>query len=375
MPTNPKPVTKPPSPPVVAPPVVAPPVVAEPVGTKSNIEREVPQWLLLQAKSHLRNVWQAFRGPQYQLLSNFTRDLGVCVRSSAEIITGLELCIRAIRKTPLGMSWRDAPQQIRLGHSLTAALKPGAEYLPPFVLPVIKAGEDAGRLDDALEFLHHHCKLLASPASSLRNLWLFPVIVLAFGSITKVLIFLLMGSIGGAATTLLIEGFGWLQFVIIVAVIMLPPVKFFIDGVKLHAPFLGDFEKDIAMHRFFRIMALLYCVSGQRVEDMIRPAAEAVGNRAARIELLKAAKAIENKQSISDAFRYVTILSDEQKTTIEVGDMGGTLELAFEDISNKSGGSMVAKIGYVQPFLMRIVVFSTVLTIMGTIAMVAFSQR
>ena len=54
---------------------------------------------------------------------------------------------------------------MRRGETLTEALSGAEELLPPFYLPVIQAGEQSGRLAEALEFLESHCSLLAGPAS------------------------------------------------------------------------------------------------------------------------------------------------------------------------------------------------------------------
>jgi type II secretory pathway component PulF len=332
-------------------------------------ENELPKWVLRKLWVFLQNVVHVARPPQYESLARFSHDLGLCVRTSAEIVRGLEICLKAFRGTRLGNSWSGAVQAVRHGSSLADALSPGAHLLPAFYLLVIKAGEQSGRLDDALAFLESHCKLLAGPASALRNLWVFPVLIILVGSILKVVLASFLVSPVAGLSLLVWEAVSWLQLGVIVAVVFMTPVRYFIDQIRLTIPLLGNLEREIALHRFFRVLALLYSVGGQRVEVMIHTAADTVSNHAARLELLKAATAIEQGHTIPDAFRAVTLLTTGEKGTIETGELSGTLEKAFDRISDETGASMIAKLKLIQPFLVRIVisavVFSVCVTLLG----------
>ncbi|MFK8115198.1 MAG: type II secretion system F family protein [Rubripirellula sp.] len=335
-------------------------------------ENELPKWLLRKLWSAMRRMALAARDPQYNLLSRFAHDMGMCVRSTGEIVRGLEICIKSVRGTRLGKCWSGAVDAVKRGVTLTEALRPGADYLPPFYLQVIKAGEQSGRLDDAFEFLETHCKLLAGPASALRNVWVFPVAIILLGSIIKVVLAVALVSFGDAIQLLVAETAAWIQFAIIVAVATLTPARYFLDQVRLSIPLLGALEREIAVHRFFRVLALLYSVGGQRVEDMIETAAGTVSNNAARLELLKVARAIKQKHTITEAFGGLTVLTEDEKLTIGGGETSGTLERAFDRISDDTGASMVAKLKLIQPFLVRIVMgavmFSIALTLLGLLA-------
>jgi type II secretory pathway component PulF len=254
---------------------------------------------------------------------------------------------------------------------LTDAFQPGAEILPPFYLPVVNAGEESGRLVEAFEYLERHCKLLNGPAATLRNLWFYPVVILLAGSIIRVLMYLVSGSILDAISTFFTELFGWLQLVLIVAIVMLSPARYFIDRLRLSVPLIGELEREIALHRFFRVMTLVYSVGGHRVEVMIQTAAATVGNRAARIDLLKAADAIEQHATISGAFRQVPLLTEQERTSIEAAETSGTLEQCFDRISDETGASMVAKLNYVQPILVRIVMALVVFSLLTTLLSLA----
>ncbi len=329
-------------------------------------ENELPKWLLRRLRFHARRALLAIRPPPYKLLARFSYELGTCARSSADMVRSMELCLKPLRGTRIGEHWSGAAEQIRRGQSLHAALRPAEDLLPPFYLPVIEAGEKSGRLDEALYFLERHCNLLAGPAAALRNVWLFPVAIMLFGSLIRFFLFLVMGSAGQAFDFLVAELFSWGQLIFIIAVAMLTPVRYLVDQLRLSLPLIGPLEREIALHRFFRVLSLVYVVGGHRVEVMIQTAAKTVTNHAARIELCKAATAIEQQATISDAFRRVNILSEDEKTSIEVGEMSGSLEVVFDQISEDTGESMVVKLQLIEKFTVRIVMYVVMMSIIWT---------
>lgn len=330
-------------------------------------ENELPKWLWRQLLVGVRRLARAIWPPPYKQLARFSHDFAMCAGSSADLTRGLELCLKPLKGTRLGNDWSTVVPSVRAGSTLADALRPGDRCLPPFYLPVVSAGEQTGRLAEAFHFLESHCNLLAGPSNAIRNLWLFPIVIMLCGSLLRVILYLVLGSFAGAASLLIQEIFSWGQLLVIVAIVMLTPVRYFFDQLRLSLPLIGPFEREISLHRFFRIMALMYSVGGHRVEAMIRTAATSVSNQAARVEFLKAATAIEQQESVPDAFRRVSILSDDERSAIETGELSGTLESTFEQISDDSGASLTAKIKFIEPLLFRIVMFMVVLSVISTL--------
>ncbi len=311
-------------------------------------------------------------GPQYKRLARFSHDMRTCTRSALDVTRALELCLKPLANCRLGARWASAASRVRDGASLAEALQPGEKLLPAFYLPVIEAGEESGRLDEAFAFLERHCSLLAGPAAAIRNLWLFPICIMLAGSVIKLGLNLAFGSFASAATTFGAEMVSWLQLGIMVAVIMLTPLRMLFDQARLSIPWLGDLEREIAVYRFFRVMSLLYGVGGGRVEAMIRTASKTVTNQAAREDLLKAASAIEQNATVGEAFHRVSLLSEDERGTIDVGELSGSLEDCFEQIADQAEASMMSKLAFLQPILTRlvtgIVAFSIITTMFALIA-------
>ena len=350
------------------------PPIASVSKTNPFPENELPKWLLRKGWDGIRGVYRSGRGIPYGKLSEFSFNLRTCAQSSADIVRGLELCLKPMRGSTLGDRWSGATDALRRGKSFADALSPGEDLLPPFFLPVIRAGEESGRLVDALQFLETHCKLLAGPASALRNVWLLPLAVFFAGSILKFVLVLAMGSGGLAMSGLWQETISWAQLAFFVAIATLTPAKYFIDQARLALPLLGPLEREIAAHRFFRVMSLMYEVGGHRVEQMIETSAKTVSNNAARLDYLRAARAIEEKESIPGAFRRVVILTQNQQASIETGDLSGKLESVFEFISEDTGASMISKLKLIQLIATRIAMAFVMLSIFSTLMSLAFAM-
>ena len=321
-------------------------------------------WLQAMGKDAARRFYLALRGTDYRSLAQFSHDFSVCMKTVADVEKALKLCIRPIRSTPIGKRWSDAATTIRQGGTLTDALQPAGEVLPDFYLPLVAAGERSGRLAEVFQFLEEHCKALCGPLATLRHTWLFPLAILVAGSFIRVLLYLMSGAVLQALVITLGELIDWALIAVVVGLVILTPARYFVDQVRLSLPLLGDLEKDIVIHRFFRVMSLVYAVGEHRVESMIRMAAETVSNRAARLDLMKAAVAIEEQATLTEAFRKVGFLTAQTHTAIEVAEISGTLENAFEQISNDAGAAMIAKLKYVQPIMVRIVMALVVVSIL-----------
>ena len=338
---------------------------------KITADGELPRWLISKTKIALRHFWRAIRGHDYRLLAQFSHDFGTCLRSSGDVERGLDLCLKPIRRTPIGKHWQESVEKLHAGSTLAEALAPAKEFLPCFYLPVVAAGEDSGRLVESFEYLERHCRLLAGPASTLRNLWAYPLAILILGSVLKVLITFFAGSLLATLSTFFAELFSWLQLALLITIVIISPARYFIERLRLSLPIIGELDREIALHRFFRVMALVYSVGEHRVERMIQTAAQTVGNRAARTDLLKAADAIENQATISEAFRKVPILRQKDFGSIKVGEESGTLEKTFDQIADETGASLIAKINYVQPILVRIVMALVVFSLLTTLIRLA----
>jgi type II secretory pathway component PulF len=324
-------------------------------------------WLQGMGKDAVWRLYLALRVTDYQSLADFSRNFGVCMKTVADVENALKLCIRPMRKTLIGQRWSSAVDTIRQGGTLAEALKPASEFLPDFYLPLVTAGEQSGRLAEVFHFLHEHCKALSGPLASLRHTWLFPLTVFVAGSLLRILLCLFGGNLL-LAIQIAFRGVIDLSFLaIVLGLVLLTPARYFVDQMRLSLPLIGDLEREIAMYRFFRVMSMLYAVGEHRVESMIQLATNTVSNRAAQLDLRKAALAIEDQSTITEAFRKVGFLTSQTQATIESAESSGTLENGFRQISDDAGAAMIAKLKFIQPILIRIVMVLVIISTLATL--------
>ena len=279
----------------------------------------------------------------------------------------VELTVRTMKGTAIGKAWRNAHLTVRDGDSLTTAFSPAHHVLPPFFLPVVRAGERSGRLDEAFAFLEEHCKLLSGPASAVRNLWLIPAVIMMAGTVFKIVLVTAL-SPGDAIETFVTEAMGWLKLIAVVVILLVTPLRMLIDRVWLLIPWVGKMAREMAVHRFCRVLSLVYAVGEHRVEDMIEMAADAVDNWAAQVDLMTAAGMIREGHTIGEAFQIVNTLTVEEKSAIDAGELAGTLEASLQHIADQTGESLVFRAGVIQPILSRLVMAGTMMAILASLA-------
>lgn len=276
----------------------------------------------------------------YEKLGRFAGNLATCLEAGVGIEKGLRSSKRSLGPTRFGGAIETAEIRVRQGATLHDALATEAAPWPPFYLPILDAGERAGRIDESLRFLERHCKLLARPATAISNAWQLPLAVMLIGTIVN---------LGVAAFTLPVYGVfqavigslrGYAMLAVIAIVLVAPPFRLLVDPLKLKLPWLGEAERELAMSRFFQVFAMLYATGGRRVESMIRFAASSVSNVAVRKDLLQAAAQIEQGETLSQAFEATRYVTPSEKEVITDGDVAGKLEQAFERIAYETGESL-----------------------------------
>lgn len=315
-------------------------------------------------------------GPKITLeqLSLFCGNLATCVAAGLDIPNSLRTCHRSSPSPVLKEILEPAAERTAQGMELSDALQPWKNRFPAFFLPVLRCGEQSGRMDQTLRYLERHCRLLARPARTMRNTWLVPLCLMLGGTAVCTVAYVVLAPLALTMRYLLDS----LMFYGVVAVglwavFYVPQVKPIVDQLKLAIPVIGSAERELTLNRFFHAMNLLYSTGGRRVEEMIRLAAESAENLALRGDFLRAAQVIESGGTISEAFSALTLLPFDYKTTIVAGDEAGKLETAFDTVCRLSAESVQFRLAAFQALFFRVVaasvVFSTVMTLYGLMMM------
>lgn len=311
--------------------------------------------------------------PPYDKLANFACNLATCLEAGVGIEQSLKTASRSLGGTRLAPALEVSLMRVRRGNSLAEALAAIEWGLPTFFVPMIQAGAQTGRTDEALRHLERHCRLLVAPSKALRNVWLIPLALMLFGSLIQLAAHVLFmpwtTTLGFVFHTLA----SYAMYAVLAFVVVSSPVKPMIDQLKLLIPIVCDVERESAVSHFFHALAMLYAAGGRRVESMITFSSRTVSNEVIRKDLLEVVERIEQGDTIAEAFRKSPHLSHHEQELIESGELSGTLEQSFERIAVDAAEKLRFRLGIFQQIFTRImasfVVFSIAMTLMSLLRM------
>ena len=304
--------------------------------------------------------------PPYRQLALFAGNLAFGIESARSLPRAFSIALRSLHHTRVGRSLHDPVETVRAGATIADTLKQADKFLPPFVIPTIQAGEETGRLEESLRFLEHHCRLLSGPALIIRNAWLVPLVILFIGDLAAVVLSLAIGAIPLAAQLLVSSTIKWVLVSGLIWCVHRPVVKPYFDRIRLSLPWYGGLAKDIASHRYFRVLGLLYGISNAPVDRMLDTAAASISNRVAQAEFRKPAEGVRAKETIAESFQRASgLLDEEQQTSIAAGEQGGKLEKVFNQLADDSGNQLQRKLKLLEQFTYRLATLIVVSTIIS----------
>lgn len=305
--------------------------------------------------------------PPYEALSRFCSSLATCLEAGVGMDRSVESSVSMLAPTRLAAFTDGMTQAVQTGTPLSEAMSVAERALPAFFLPMLQAGEETGRLDDALRYLEHHCLLLAGPARALRNLWLAPLIIAIAGTAIQLAIYFSYApwSVSFAFLFACLRSYALLAIIAWISVSS--PVRPLLDRIAVVLPGFRFIAREIANNRFFHAMSMLYAAAGHGVDEMIRLSAKTVRNRTLYADFLLVAAGIERRESIPAAFEQSKYLPRDAKDWIESGDLAGTLERCFERISKEAADALAIRLAVYHDVSVRIMTMLVIGAITATV--------
>lgn len=307
--------------------------------------------------------------PRYDKLAHFAGNLATCLEAGVGVEKSLQSAGRSLARTPLGPALQVSLTRVSKGVTLAESLAAVEWGLPKFFVPMIQAGEQTGRVDEALRHLERHCRLLVAPTNALRNAWLLPLALMLFGTLVQLAAHVLFMPWTATLGFVFHSLASYAMLAALVFVVVSSPAKPIIDQLKLLLPVVRDVERESSVNHFFHALAMLYAGGGRRVESMITFSARTVSNEVIRRDLLAVGRRIEQGDTITEAFRKLQYLEQHEQDLIESGELSGTLERSFERIAVDAAEKLRFRLGIFQQIATRImgsfVVFSIAMTMVS----------
>ena len=343
-------------------------------------------------RSPLKNILQKFgfaqRLPLYPTVV-FFRQLSTLVKAGITLNVALETLSRQEVDQRVDRAVHDLQKGIREGKSLAQAFESRGELFPPLVVPLVKAGEISGTLDEMLERLTLHLERELSLLRSWRQAAAYPILIfvvcaiLTLGLVTYVFP-TFIGMFKGLSVELPLATRALITItetvrnpVVVMPVLLAGVVGLYLcwlhfktpvgrrqwDWIKLEMPYLGPISKKIAFSRIARTFGVLLS-SGVTILVAIKVAGQAAGNSVVKDALERIAFEMKEGAKFSDRLACSELFPTVFVQLVQAGEESGELPVQLERLGDI----------FEEDVLLSMAVFTSLIepvmiTVMGAIVM------
>ena len=290
-------------------------------------------------------------------LNKFTRQLATLMKTNVPILRALALIGDQPGSRALSTVAAELAEDVRQGRPLSESMAQYPKIFDAMYLNMIKVGERGGVLGKTLENLAEHREKELETRRGLQAAIAYPAFVVLVAALSVfVVITLFLPRVVGIfretegglplPTEILIGisdfmSNNWYWFVIFILFIFAlagrnrrgSRQKMLIDFVTLHTPGLRGLVRNAEIARFARTLSLL-TETGTSVHEALQLATETVTNDALRVKMAEAAERIvERGETLSASLSKINVFPKFAINMIAVGEEGGDLSLALEELS------------------------------------------
>ena len=306
-------------------------------------------------------------GGVLQHLEAFSGLMARCLGSGMQPARALELCgsRSAWRRLP---KWSDnARAQILQGDSLGDVVLAHGSPFPRFYAATVRGGEQAGRLSEAFDDLAAYCRRLLPIASGVRQLWLYPVIIFAFGWLVRAAMLAWFGQGHRIGYMILREIMPCVLVVLAVYVLRRwRPMRRAWYGLKLNMPVVRAVELAWATNLFLRNLSLTTGMGNTSVVTMLTMACDGIANDVIRDDFMRARRLLAEGHSWEDALGWCKFLAPQYREAVAVGEHSGNLPEALADAARTAGEELVFRLGVLNRIIQRLMVLAVYVAIIVT---------
>ena len=301
-------------------------------------------------------------------LEEFSYSMAKCLSSGIGVAKSLELSGLSSESKSLRRCVRQAIGHVNEGATLSGALGTCKKIWPHFFVPVIRCGEESGRIVEAFNYLCDYCRKLIPAAEIVRKTWLYPVVLIIFGWSVRCGLYLVFDSVQRAGMFFLDT---FVKFGVVVAVVavflQLDIVKTVVDLIQLQLPFIREAMVDFSTDLFFRTFNLMYRTGGIHMAKMVEMASQTLGNSVVRKDFMRSYNKLLAGGSVQDGFAGSKLLKDVYKKEIAVGSLSGELDRSLDTITRISSQTLTFRLTIFTNIFCRIISYTVAMGIVATI--------
>ena len=291
-----------------------------------------------------------FRRVGLQELALMTRQLATLIGAGLPLVPSLSALVTQIRNPLLKTTLAQIREEVNEGNSLTQSMSHFPKVFPPFYINMVRAGEASGTISLVLERLADFQEGQQDMKTKIRSALAYPLFMFFIGS--GVLFFLVTFVVpnitnifremhqtlpGITVFLIVVSGFmkslWWILLLILLAGIVgvryaiqkTEQGRHFWDRLKLNAPLFGGLNRKIAVARFSRTLGTLL-QSSVPLLSALEIARNVVDNRVIADQIRRAAKDVEEGQSLSAPLSRNGFFPSIAVEMISVGEQSGNME-------------------------------------------------
>ncbi|MFN3421297.1 MAG: type II secretion system F family protein, partial [Armatimonadota bacterium] len=352
-------------------------------------ERGIQPTLLRPVQQRAKVSWWARTvGLRPSVLAQFFHNLYQSVRAGVPLRDALETIANA--PTPLSPVARHAAKRVTAGVPLSQAFAETSVAFPSYVIPLIQAGEQSGKLDEVFGYLADHFQgehrvwlvtwgaLMGCAGCYLGCLT--PILLLIIFAVPKIMQTVsldpqwslqLYEQMFGPAKYLL-----WGIFVFLALYLLNwflnrnPKLALWWDGVKMKLPLIGLPQRRYAVARFGRVLAMLYS-AGIPPAESFTLAGQASGSLTIAKAARQQAAMLKQGAKFSTAIAAIPFIPPTVVQAVTVGERAGNLDeglrRASEMLEQEAQAFQTAK-----PFALTLIYYALIAVALAFLVMWAW---
>lgn len=284
----------------------------------------------------------------------FLEHLADLIEAGLPIFRSLEILVRQNRNPAFAPLLEDLRESIRTGRGFSETLEKHAETFSPFIISMIRAGEQSGTLDASLRESAQALERINELKQKVNQAMIYPGIILSFGILTIIILLVFViprleevySDFGGtlpALTRLFILAsriftkFGWFMAILAVAGIYFArrqaqKHRQRIENWLIRIPWIGTLKNLEDAIYFTRTLGLLL-KNGVPIIEALGVSAKVVTNRELSEKLMEVKGKITQGSSLSHSIEKFGAFDPFILCFIETGEETGSLDKSLQKVS------------------------------------------
>lgn len=286
-----------------------------------------------------------------------SRQFSVLISATVPIVEALRILSKQAVNPLLQKTLIKIGDDVSGGIRLSEGLGKHPKTFSPFYVNMVRAGEESGKLEDALNYLAEQMERDYELSSRIKGAMIYPAAILVV--LIGIAVFMMISVVPklleiitetGAdlplSTQILVSTSGFLQsFWWLIAIILVGLGVFFRfytskgdgqkqwDLIKLYIPVFGSLFKKIYLIRMTRSLSTLIA-GGVNITRALSITADTVGNESYAEVIRKTAEEVENGNSIATVFVKSPIIPTMVSQIMLVGEQTGKMDTVLEKLTN-----------------------------------------